>query len=453
MDVVLGVAVGPSAARIALIEGTEADGSVIDEAVLDLPSPRGADGGAAELIDTIVGTRRSLDENGHRLVAAGVCALDAFAAPALRAALTNSGVDDVVLVSQDEATAALTRTHSAVDAGQPEVTAALGATLAAPSALARAGAPAPPTIVLSALARPAAASPDATQMAPVAPAADATQVRSYEPQLAYSMTGSQEALSEYQPEAGAEDQTALVEADPYYVEPVKPERKSFVLVGSIITAVVVIGLGAIAFSVMVGINPTSDQTPIAPSTPHFGPPPPPAGTGNSNQVPVAVDPSIPAAPPAPEVAPAPAPAIPAGSGSGSGSLPRRSGGGGGSNPAPVVVPEAPPPPPDPLPVEAPPPPASFPPVFPPLKQFIPPIFLPPDQQVPAQEQKPGNEQKPAGQQGEPGENQKPAGPQGTDGTDGGKTAGNQGTDGGKTAGNQGTDGGAPVVNCKELGTC
>jgi hypothetical protein len=441
MDVVLGVSVGPSTARIALIEGTDADGSVIDEAVLDLPSPRGADGGAAEIIDTIVGTRRSLDENGHRLVATGVCALDAFAAPALSAALAKSGVDDVVLVSQDEATAALTRAHSAVDAGQPEVTAALGAALAAPSALARAGAPAPPTIVLSALARPAAASPDATQMTPVAPAADATLVRSYEPQLAYSMTGSQEALTDYQPEAGAEDQTALVEADPYEASPPKPERKSFMLVGSIITAVVVIGLGAIAFSVMVGINPTSDQTPIAPNTPTFGPPPP-AGTGNSDKVPIAVDPSVPAAPPAsvpaPEVAPAPAPAIPAGSGSGGGS--KRSGGGGGggaSNPAPIAVPEAPPPAPDPVPVEAPPPPASIPPVFPPLKQFIPPIFLPPEQQVPAQQQIPGNEQKPAGQQGEPGANEKPAGQQGqgTGGTDGGQTAGTQGggTQGGESA--------------------
>jgi hypothetical protein len=397
MDVVLGVSVGPSTARIALIEGTEADGSVIDEAVLDLPSPRGADGGAAEIIDTIVGTRRSLDENGHRLVAAGVCALDAFAAPALRAALARSGVDDVVLVSQDEATAALTRAHSTVDVGQPEVTAALGAALAAPSALARLGAPAPPTIVLSALARPATASPDATQMAPVAPAADATQVRSYEPQLAYSMTGSQEALTDYQPEAGAEDLTALVEADPYEAAPPKPERKSFMLVGSIVTAVVVIGLGAIAFSVMVGINPTSDQTPIAPSTANFGPPPPPAGTGNSDQVPV-VAPSIPAAPPASVPAPqvAPAPAMPAntgsGSRSGSGSGSSRSsgvgsgGGGAASNPAPVELPQAPPPAIDPVPEVAPPPPAANIPSV--LKPFIPPAFLPPEQQVPANQQVP-----------------------------------------------------------------
>jgi hypothetical protein len=455
VDVVLGVSVGPSTARIALIEGTEADGSVIDEAVLDLPSPRGADGGSAEVIETILGTRRSLDENGHRLVAAGVCALDAIAAPALRAALARSGVDDVVLVSHDEATAALSRAHSLVDPGQPEVTAALGAALAAPSALARTGAPHPPTIVLSALARPAApaASPDATQMAPVSPAADATQVRSYEPQLAWSMTGSQEALTEYQsdfPPPAGEDETALVTADPYDVNPPKPERKSFMLVGSIVTAAVVIGLGAIAFSVMVGINPTSDQTPIVPSTPNFGPPPPPAGTGNSNQVPVAVDPSVPAAPPANVPAPevAPAPAIPAGSGSGSGS--KRSGGGGGgggSNPAPVAVPEAPPPAPDPVPAEAPPPPASIPPaLFPPLKPFIPPIFLPPDQQAPANQQAPGNQQK-SGQQGG-----NPAGAPAAGAPGGGAPAGGAAA-GGAPAGGAPAGGGQQIVNCKELGLC
>jgi hypothetical protein len=418
VDVVLGVSVGPSTARIALIEGTEADGSVIDEAVLDLPSPRGADGGSAEVVDTIVGTRRSLEQNGHRLVAAGVCALDAYAAPALRAALARSGVDGVVLVSQDETTAALTRAHSAIDPGQPEVTAALGAALAAPSALARAGAPNPPTIVLSAQARPASpdatqmapASPDATQMAPasdatqMAPAPDVTQVRSYEPQLAYSLTGSQEALTDYQPGPGTEDQTALVSPVPYESEPAKPERRSFMLVGSIVTAVVVIGLGAIAFSVAVGINPTSDNSPIAPSTPNFGPPPPPAGTGNSDQVPIAVNPSVPAAPPAPapQVAPAPAPAIPASSGGGGSSANRNTGGGGGggggfSNPAPVSVPDVPPPAIAPVPeVAPPPPPANLPPAFlPPIRPFIPPIFLPPEQRNPVDKQIPEQQQAPA----------------------------------------------------------
>jgi hypothetical protein len=414
VDVVLGVSVGPSTARIALIEGTEADGSVIDEAVLDLPSPRGADGGSAEIIDTIVGTRRSLDENGHRLVATGVCALDAFAAPSLRAALAKSGVDDVVLVSQDESTAALTRAHSPFDPVQPEITAALGAALAAPSALARAGAAPAPTIVLSALARPApaTASPDATQMTPADPAADATQLRSYEPQLAYSMAGNQEALTDYQPESGAEDHTALVEAEPYDVKSVKPERKSFMLVGSIVSAVVVIGLGALAVSVAVGINPTADNTPIAPNTPTFGPPPPPAGTGNSDKVPIAVAPSIPAAPPAsipaPEVAPAPAVPANTGSGSGSGSGSSRSSGGGGgggaSNPAPIEVPQAPPAP-EPGPEVAPPPPeANIPPMLPPplmpppfmpppfmpppFMPLIPPIFLPPELRAPVDQQNP-----------------------------------------------------------------
>jgi hypothetical protein len=404
VDVVLGVSVGPSTARIALIEGTEADGSVIDEAVLDLPSPRGADGGSAEIIDTIVGTRRSLDENGHRLVATGVCALDAFAAPSLRAALAKSGVDDVVLVSQDESTAALTRAHSPFDPVQPEITAALGAALAAPSALARAGAAPPPTIALSALARPApaTASPDATQMMPADPAADATQLRSYEPQLAYSMAGNQEALTDYQPESGAEDHTALMEAEPYDVKSVKPERKPFMLLGSIISAVAVIGLGALAVSVAVGISPTADNTPIAPNAPTFGPPPPPAGTGNSEKVPIAVDPSIPAAPPAsipaPEVAPAPAVPANTGSGSGSGSS-RSSGGGGASNPAPIEVPQAPPAP-EPGPEVAPPPPAAnippmlpppfMPPPFmpPPFMPFIPPIFLPPELRPPVDQQNP-----------------------------------------------------------------
>jgi hypothetical protein len=407
VDVVLGVSVGPSTARIALIEGTEADGSVIDEAVLDLPSPRGADGGSAEIIDTIVGTRRSLDENGHRLVATGVCALDAFAAPSLRAALAKSGVDDVVLVSQDESTAALTRAHSPFDPVQPEITAALGAALAAPSALARAGAAPAPTIVLSALARPApaTASPDATQMTPADPAADATQLRSYEPQLAYSMAGNQEALTDYQPESGAEDHTALVEAEPYDVKSVKPERKPFMLVGSIVSAVVVIGLGALAVSVAVGINPTADNTPIAPNTPTFGPPPPPAGTGNSDKVPIAVAPSIPAAPPASIPAPevAPAPAVPAntgaGSGSGSGSSRSSGGGGGASNPAPIEVPQAPPAP-EPGPEVAPPPPeANIPPMLPPpfmpppfmpppFMPLIPPIFLPPELRGPVDQQNP-----------------------------------------------------------------
>jgi|KBSSwiStaDraftv2_1062776.scaffolds.fasta_scaffold00505_18 hypothetical protein len=292
MDAVLGIAVGPSTARVSLIEGTRAEGQVIDEVVLEVP-------GLAEIIDTVVGTQRSLTGAGHRLVAVGVCVLGGVPPLALREAMQLQGVQDVVMISEGEADAALS-TSAALATLQRDVAAARGAAVAAPRAL-YAG---PPTIFRSTTGQssmapthfgpvtnprsgPFAARAElsntelantglvSTHLAPTAPPPPAAA-----PPLAYSMTGSLGALTDYVQEydSGPTDYYAAQASEDLGLngfdadlgeapeqEPERPGRKPFLLVGTLAVVFSAVALSILTTSVVLNVTPAADQTPITTS--------------------------------------------------------------------------------------------------------------------------------------------------------------------------------------------
>ncbi len=107
MDLALGVAVAGPVARLALIESGTGSHGVIDESVVDL-----AEDPIARLTETVVGTNRSLADQYHRLVATRLCWSDQRRANQLRQALEDSGVQNVVMLSESQAATALVRTLS-----------------------------------------------------------------------------------------------------------------------------------------------------------------------------------------------------------------------------------------------------------------------------------------------------------------------------------------------------
>lgn len=104
MDVVLGVAVTGRVARLALIGSSASSGQVFDEYALDL-----TEDAATDLADTIVGTYRAVTDSGNQVVATRLCLPDASEAETLRLTVSNAGVQNVDVVAETEAAAALAR--------------------------------------------------------------------------------------------------------------------------------------------------------------------------------------------------------------------------------------------------------------------------------------------------------------------------------------------------------
>ena len=108
MDVVLGVSVTGQVARLAMIGSPATGGQVLDQYALDLP-----DNAMTDLADTIVGTYREVTESGNRVVATRLCLTDPSAADTLRQAVSGAGVQNVEVVAEAEAAAALARSVGA----------------------------------------------------------------------------------------------------------------------------------------------------------------------------------------------------------------------------------------------------------------------------------------------------------------------------------------------------
>src|SRR4051794_6131106 len=106
VDVVLGVAVTGRVAGRGLVGAAGSRGQVFDEYALDLSG-----NAATELADTIVGTYRSVADSGNHLVATRLCLPDVSEAETLRQTVANAGVQNVDVVLETEAAAALA--HSA----------------------------------------------------------------------------------------------------------------------------------------------------------------------------------------------------------------------------------------------------------------------------------------------------------------------------------------------------
>src|SRR3984957_6085304 len=109
VDTVLGVSMAPTAVRMVLVEGENADGLTVDEdgfdvnADADAPTINAAD----QVVSAILGTQEGAAESGYQVRSTGVTWTDPIEAAALRDALAARKVENVMLVSSFLAAAAL----------------------------------------------------------------------------------------------------------------------------------------------------------------------------------------------------------------------------------------------------------------------------------------------------------------------------------------------------------
>ncbi len=112
MEIVLGVSMTPTKVSIALVEGEKADGVIIEHDVFDITAVDGAATPSApeHVVAAILGTQEGAFAAGHHLVSTGVTWTDHAGAAELREALVARDVEDVLLVSELHAAAALAQT-------------------------------------------------------------------------------------------------------------------------------------------------------------------------------------------------------------------------------------------------------------------------------------------------------------------------------------------------------
>lgn len=112
MDIVLGVSMAPTTVRMVLVEGENADGVTVEEDNFDVVAADGAATSRApeQVIAAILGTREGAAEGGYRLMSTGVTWTEPTEVGALRDALAFREMRSVMLVSPLLAAAALTQT-------------------------------------------------------------------------------------------------------------------------------------------------------------------------------------------------------------------------------------------------------------------------------------------------------------------------------------------------------
>jgi len=111
MDIVLGVSMAPTAVRMLLVEGENADGITVEDTKFDIATDDDAAtlSAADQVISAILGTREGATEAGHALASTGVTWTDPIEAASLHEALATRKVENVMLVSAFMAAAALTQ--------------------------------------------------------------------------------------------------------------------------------------------------------------------------------------------------------------------------------------------------------------------------------------------------------------------------------------------------------
>ena len=112
MEIVLGVSMTPTTVSIALVEGEKADGVIVEHDVFDITAIDGSATSSASdhVIAAVLGTQEGAIAAGHHLVSTGVTWTDHAQAAVLREALVARGIEDVLLVSELHAAAALAQT-------------------------------------------------------------------------------------------------------------------------------------------------------------------------------------------------------------------------------------------------------------------------------------------------------------------------------------------------------
>jgi hypothetical protein len=109
MEIVLGVSLTPTTVSIALVEGEKADGVIVERDVFDITAIDGSATSSARdhVIAAVLGTQEGAIAAGHHLVSTGVAWSDRADAAVLREAVIARGLEDVLLVSELHAAAAL----------------------------------------------------------------------------------------------------------------------------------------------------------------------------------------------------------------------------------------------------------------------------------------------------------------------------------------------------------
>jgi hypothetical protein len=109
MEIVLGVSLTPTTVSIALVEGEKADGVIVERDVFDITAIDGSATSSARdhVIAAVLGTQEGAIAAGHHLVSTGVAWSDRADAAVLREAVIARGIEDVLLVSELHAAAAL----------------------------------------------------------------------------------------------------------------------------------------------------------------------------------------------------------------------------------------------------------------------------------------------------------------------------------------------------------
>ena len=417
MEIVLGVSMTPTTVSIALVEGEKADGVIIDHDVFDITA---VDGSATpsppeHVIAAILGTQEGAIAAGHHLVSTGVTWTGHAEAAELREALVARDIEDVLLVSELHAAAALAQTvgravgydktalmfieHekatlAVVETADGSIVKVLSQSLHDGDAIA---------VVAEMVTSLQVQESVAQGMFVVGSGVDVTAVKAHlqdlvsvpviapeEPQLALARGAALASASAPRydtstiglaysqdpdgttlyPISLAGDATTFLghadistdAADIASDSDVPERRKPFLLVGSSLVAIFVAGVMALAITLAVIVQPTVDQGSGDMAVPPDAPAPPPAVQGAPPAVPQQV----------PKTVPDPAPAAPPSAATATVQLM--------VPPAPpprVVVRNAAPAPAAPPPAPAPPPPVVFPPGIPPPVIQLPIPGLPP----------------------------------------------------------------------------
>ena len=362
MDIVLGVSMTPTTVRMVLVEGKRADGLTIDHDVFDVTATEDAANSSApeQVIAAILGTQQSAQAGGHRLRATGVTWSDHDEAARLRERLVARGIDDVMLVSDLHAAGALaqaagravgyektalmfverdTATLSVVETGDGSIVKVLTRSLHSADAMAVmadmatslqaqdvrpggmfvVGSGVDITSIKEHLEHLVPVPVSAPEDAGMALARGAALAAAAAPRLEASTVGL----------AYSQDPDGATAGDVYRVNPafaatqIRPaavsepvvddevvadeSRRPFLLVGSSLSAIFVIGVVALVISLAVSIRPTADQRPnpgetiVTPSA--QAPAPPVAEQVQPPRV------AAPAPPPPPETIKPPVPVV------------------------------------------------------------------------------------------------------------------------------------------------
>src|SRR5215213_3025509 len=100
----------PTTVRMVLVEGEKADGLIVDHDAFEVTAEDGSAmsfTAAEQVVEAVLGTKESAAAGGHHLKSIGVTWSDHAEASTLRDALAARGIDDVMLVSDGHAAAAL----------------------------------------------------------------------------------------------------------------------------------------------------------------------------------------------------------------------------------------------------------------------------------------------------------------------------------------------------------